>query len=42
MFSSLKQSSSKDSLQRFVDLKGEAGDGFDVVSGGIVVTEKTT
>ena len=42
VFFSLKQSSSKDSLQRFVDLKGEAGNGFDVVSGGIVSAEKTT
>ena len=36
LFYSLKQSSSKDSLQRFGDLKGETRDGFDVVNGKIV------
>lgn len=39
LFYSLKQSSSKDSLQRFGDLKGETRDGFDVVNGKIVSVE---
>ena len=41
LFYSLKQSSSKDSLQWFGDLKGETRDGFDVVNGKIVLLNAT-